>query len=213
MKLINECTQQLVELTPDLLSQNSNNGYLYISKESIHTYIYLRDDYIKTKKDLSTNYLFRSVFSSFYGMGFLKDVHKDQFFRGVQDCVEVNLESLYNSISNNGLSTFQFSFITKILNLNNPEVNPIYDSHVAKCLDLDQIDNTKKLESAKEIYNNLIDYYKELKGQSAIKYCLKQFNETFCDEKIERLPDIKKIDFLIWATGKYISKGKKASWK
>ena len=113
-----------------------------------------------------------------------------------RDKKDIKISTIIKELHKEPDEPIQFSFITKMLNLINPN-NPIFDVNVSAVLKLSKT----KEQSVIDIYNRLCSYYSYLVNNETITLCLIEFDKAF-DIYANKLSTIKKIDFLLWCAGK-----------
>jgi hypothetical protein len=106
-------------------------------------------------------------------------------------------------------SSFQFSFITKLLNTINVD-SPIWDSEVRLVFNFPNIPYVKKkskltldekLDLAIYQLYYLKDIFKEIEESNELNEIIKDFDKKF---NTYEMSFNKKLDFIIWSTGKII---------
>ena len=175
-------------------------------KKSIKNYLSIMERIDKTKFDTD----FKKDYCTFYRINPHRDDEwKNVYFNtfnkyrklriknnklSIKDILEEVLLELYKKVDK-----VELSFASKMLHTLYPKKCPIYDSVVAKQLNLSKrkFNGEKKIHNDCEIYDNLV---KKIKEQ---RYLVKEYNSIFADSpELRRVSDIKKIDFLIWWYGK-----------
>ncbi len=82
----------------------------------------------------------------------------------------------------------------------NPEM-PIWDSKVLNCLGLENAWNSRHtVENAINIYNQILEWYKEYLKTEEAKHNIKVF-DTWFPEYSKKISDVKKIDYILWCLG------------
>lgn len=128
---------------------------------------------------------------------------KLQEINGNEDLIDI-IEELYNEMEK---KNFEFSLTTKLLHTRNPKV-PIYDSKVRRYLTTAENVNlwyqckgtphVGELEKIKHDWHALVSWYSDfLKTQCAYEW-ITWFDEHF--PAYVTIADVKKIDFIIFAT-------------
>lgn len=172
-------------------------------KEGIDNYKQIMKAFKNTKFDES----FTRRFNKFYRImrrskewykGYYK-VFKKYKIKTSNYSIDDILKDLYR-IDNNGKHMIDLSFASKMLHTLKPKKYPIYDSMVAKALDLNKVKYSKqnvekRIKDSVDLYNDLLDMYKK----KDVKHLASIFDKAFPREPIS---DIKKADFLIWWYGK-----------
>lgn len=161
---------------------------------------------LEQKNDRS---VFELVFRSFYGIdnAGLTSEWKAKYFTILYDNIKnkaINVKDvcaeLYKIKNNKQQKTIQFSFITKLNNILDPQ-QPIYDSNVAKVFGFNTLYHIpnfdKRIARHMEQYQIISDQYSKIIASNQNK--IKEFKNTFnCSD----LHDIKVVDFVVWMNGK-----------
>jgi len=147
--------------------------------ESIEIYLFLEQRF-KASENLKEDYVFRSLFSSFYFMKYVGKAQKDRFFEAfnhLKDESNLGLDQMIEYYKKIPGDKFQFSFTTKMLNLINSE-SPIYDYHIDKFLSIGYYNNihskkeNEKYTKAISVYSKLKEFYQTAKSDSVINDCI-----------------------------------------
>lgn len=178
--------------------------------ESIAVYLFLQEEF--KKGSVTDNYLFQFVYRSFYRLdnAGLSKGFKSEYFRVMEeyrkqtsiDPIDI-VKRLYPFKRLKGDNSIQYSFATKLINTINPEY-PIYDSEIALVFRFPVHyikDINKRLERYQQQQACIIDTYKNIIESKCLKTTLKLFDERF---KGNDLSVNKKLDFIVWSTGKLI---------
>jgi len=181
-----------------------------IKREQIAVYKFLQQEF--AKGDITLNYLFQFVFRTFYRIDSagLTDNFKREYFKimeekrfsDILDPQEIVLR-LYPFKRIKGDQSIQFSFTTKLIHTINVDF-PIYDSEVAKVFQFTTyyIPNVeRKVARYLEQHKIIVEVYEKILKDNLLKNTFQLFENKFVDSK---LPDIKKLDFIIWSCGKII---------
>ena len=171
-------------------------------------YGFLKETYDRPDHSLATDRYFQYVFGAFYAMSrvfvtarfirrFYKkmDEIKSRKQTGNLDAVKIALEL------GRGENSLQFSFVTKMLNLENDSLYPIYDSKVALMFGykIPSGDHDKKAEQYRERYQLILETYRSLLNDNRTAALLNKFRQTFrCPE----LSDMRILDLIFWEMGK-----------
>lgn len=171
-------------------------------------YCFLKEIYNRPEHSLATDRYFQYAFGTFYAMSrvfvtarFIRrfyekmDEIKSRKRTGNLDAVKIALELSW------GENTLQFSFVTKMLNLENDSLYPIYDSKVALMFGykIPSGDNDKKAEQYRDRYQSILETYRSLLNDNRTSALLNKFRQTFrCPE----LSDMRILDLIFWEMGK-----------
>lgn len=182
-----------------------------IDPESIDVYLFLSDQY--RKGDVSTNYLFQFVFRSFYRIdnAGLTSEFKDKYFELMEEARKSqNLDlsylskELFKFPNKKGLNTLQFSFISKLANTVDASY-PIFDSEISGLYGFKRPYNYKdfdvRLNEYLAFYSKLKSDYRKALKRNLLEFAMNTFEASF-PQKEKPIPEIKKIDFLLWSAGK-----------
>lgn len=207
-----------------IIKNNKVAVFNNLQKESIAVYSYLINKFQKTE-DVSNNEVFKFIFRSFYRIdnAGLTLEFKNEYFKILQDYrshIDYSNETIleiatrldkFQTLRNT--KSFQFSFITKLLNT--LDVNsPIWDSEVRTVFNFPPIPYIQKkvktnlefkVKNAIEQLNYMKVIFKEIEESDDLKEVVKEFDEKY---KTQNLSFNKKIDFLLWSTGKIIKSKK-----
>ena len=78
---------------------------------------------------------------------------------------------------------------------------PIWDSKVLKCLGLENAwDSQRTVKNAIDIYNQIVEWYKEYLKTEEAKHNIKVFDIWF-PQYTKKISDVKKIDYILWCLG------------
>lgn len=203
-----------------IIKNNKIAVFNNLQKESIAVYSYLINKFQQTD-DVSTNEVFKFIFRSFYRIdnAGLTLEFKNEYFKILQEHrnkIEYSNETIFQIATRldqfqtlRNTKSFQFSFITKLLNT--LDVNsPIWDSEVRTVFNFPTIPHIQKkvktnLEFKVKIAIEQLNYmkviFKEIEESEDLKEVIKEFDEKY---KTQNLSFNKKIDFILWSTGKII---------
>ncbi|MBC7525075.1 MAG: hypothetical protein H7239_11630 [Flavobacterium sp.] len=190
--------------------ENNSNIIKNIEFESIETYNFLKNEFIKT--NVKENYLFQFVYRSFYRLdnAGLKQEFKVKYFEIFEEIrsqeninVKTILLELYQfpCVNPKIINSFQFSFTTKMLNMIDNNI-PIYDSKVENVFNwkrFNENDFNMKFEFYSKRLNTIKETYNEIIEKKLLPKTMSEFDIKF---KNHNLSDIKKLDFIIWSFGK-----------
>lgn len=204
-----------------------NRNYTEI-KYTVVGYEFLKSRY-NAKGKISEDYLFRWFFEAFYAMiprryvsiDFIKlfyeemDKIRDEKNRGDWDAAEIAKE-LYDKQLNNDKNdtddknntkiSFQFSFVTKMLNLADDTQYPIYDSKVALIFNCHYPADSgvnQKVVKYKQQYDQIKEDYKNLLKNEAVQQIIDLFKETF---DCKQMSDLRALDIIVWEMGKELDR-------
>ena len=149
---------------------------------------------------VSGNGAFRRRFSSFYVMRFVPADAKNVFFAQMDELRErhINLDAkrLTEELQI-GMGRYYFSFTTKMLNLLDDKVYPIYDSQVGVVFQRPITPDESRLDHQAAVYQDILDTYRELENHPVIEAFRTRFN---CPD----LGYMKILDALFWRLGKLL---------
>lgn len=181
-----------------------------LNHESIDVYIFLSNEF--KKGHILKNYVYRFVYRSFYRLdnAGLTDEFKDKYFEYLEDYrnkkdiqIGTIARELYKMPNRKGQNSLQFSFVTKLANTINHEF-PIYDSEIAKIYGFNAPYNKKqfddKLAEYMIFYKSLNESYRNILEKNILKKVFDEFQNKFRNNGA--IPDIKKLDFIMWSAGK-----------
>ncbi len=194
---IEEITQEICAYQEELFEN--------ISQESVDVYLWLQEEF--ERGDILQNRLFQFVHRSFYrldGAG-LSEIQKAEYFvlmsQGTVDLKKI-LDKLYEFPTLRKNNTIQFSFATKLIHTID-NTAPIFDAEVGRVFHKAVSGKTKdaKIESAENIYSELINIYQKLLENSEIKKVIQAFNMKFVPTT-KVMSAQKVLDFLLWSLGR-----------
>lgn len=179
-----------------------------IDFKSISYYNYLKSEF--EKSNVTENYIFQSVYRSFYGLdnvGFSEEFKRNYFkliekYRTQQDIdVEKVFIDLHRIQNFKGKDAVIFSFVSKLI-CTIDDSSPIYDKEICRVFSFNQPIH-KDLALVIDILSSqlklLQDTYLEIIQSNLIPKTLLLFDEKF---KGNNLSLIKKMDFIFWSKGK-----------
>lgn len=153
--------------------------------------------------------MFKSFFRSFYYMRYIKKEYADFIFEEMDNVMRetlslkmLKLEDVTKRICRG--ESIQFSFITKLLNLKNDELFPIYDSKVALVFHFKELMGTfdEKIKELCVRYDVIRKTYENLLNEDKTRYFLTMFNGQF--KEATTLSGMRILDIVFWQKGKYI---------
>lgn len=170
------------------------------------TYIILKKSY---KKYGASNKSFQNVFSQFYGLRrFVDNEFVSKYFKKMEELRE---ESFYDIrklteelVDNDG--RVQFSFATKLLNIINDEIYPIYDGNVAKAFGIYAPDSKNIKEKIDGHINNYLiigSIYRDLLVENAS--VISAYRDFF-NYSVANLSDMRVLDIIVWKLGEKLLK-------
>ena len=193
------------------------NNYTEI-KYTIVGYKFLKEIYnMPTTHRIAEDYYFKRIFESFYALlkQYLGDYPNrlynkmdDIRDKGIGKLTPQEVSNMANTLSGN--DGFQFSFTTKMLNLEDDEYYPIYDRMVAlvfgfpiNCLGYKKYkENSEKEKLYAEWYDHIKNVYEKLENEPVVIDIVNKFKTIFdCDLHYMRI-----IDIIFWQLGKAIDK-------
>ncbi len=201
----------------DNINKNASMIVKNIAPESVDVYLFISEQF--PKEDVCKNYLFQFVFRSFYRIdnAGLTPEFKDRYFELMEQAKKTgNIDfsylskELFKFPNRKGNNALQFSFISKLANTVDASY-PIFDSEIGGLYGFKRPYNYKEFEVR---LNEYLTFYSKLKSdyhnvleKNILGGAIKKFEAAF-SQKIKQIPDIKKIDFLLWSAGKLKSSGR-----
>ncbi|MDN3203784.1 hypothetical protein [Algoriphagus sediminis] len=199
------------------VKENTKGILANLDREAIDVYRFLISEF--RKGDVSKNYLFQFVFRSYYRLdnAGLTPEFKSRYFElmeekrdnqsiGIKDLL-LELEKyprIKENKKNQKKGSFQFSFVSKLLNTVDPEF-PIYDSKVSKAIVGSAYNPAGTFDHKFNVYQSrhkvIRKTYSYILDRKSFKSLLSDFDEFFPDNG---LSDLKKLDFIFWSYGKTI---------
>jgi hypothetical protein len=151
--------------------------------------------------NVAQNEEFQRLYNNFYVVRSRKKEWYTAYFTFLQNhkdngslTFEETLRHLYKKTGR-----IEASFSSKLLATVNPQM-PIWDTHVLCSTSITapqtaQKDRDKQLQESIDIYNLLIDWYKDHLKTKVGKFMVERFDKTYHDNHIT---DVKKVDFILW---------------
>lgn len=197
-----------------------------LTSPDVYTYVYLKNKISNKDNNITLDYEFQYVFNWFYGMNSagLTDKFKEIFFDLMQNLKSQKLNDFFNYNNFKDLieeptsrqakkikekieipkqiGSCQFSFISKLCNIID-DTFPIYDSYINSYFEINIEYNANKEVRFNNFRTKMIELkelYKKIEKDEYIQDLIKKFDEKFTE--IEVSSNIKKLDFIFWATGK-----------
>jgi hypothetical protein len=204
----------------NLIKANKELIFKKLTSESIEVYKYIILKFQNTS-DITKDEVFKFIFRSFYRLdnAGLSFEFKNDYFEILQEfrndknysteTIKMIAERLDKFPTLQNSSSFQFSFITKLLNTINVD-SPIWDSEVRLVFNFPNIPYVKKkskltldekLDLAIYQLYYLKDIFKEIEESNELNEIIKDFDKKF---NTYEMSFNKKLDFIIWSTGKII---------
>jgi hypothetical protein len=187
-----------------------------LDRESVPVYLFITERFASTS-DISSDYLFQFLFRSYYrldnaGLGNDFKLAYFQLLQNRRADPRPDLRQLCEALrpyeTKKRKQALQFSFATKLLATIDQE-QPLYDSSVASVFDFNppyQVkDFSKRLERFMAFYELLTVTSRWLAGQPKFAGVNAAFAKTHA--QWDRVPLMKQVDFILWATGKAMKKG------
>lgn len=195
------------------IEANAETAVLAIGQEAVDVYTFLAEQF--ARGPILNNYVYQFIYRSFYRLdnAGLTSEFKSQYFALLErsrDLDDVDLErltkELYEAPNRKGQQSLQFSFVTKLANTVNFQY-PIYDGAVAKVFDFQSPQPNKsfevRFEQYRAFYADLRDTYTEILKHNLLEQPRRIFRHIY-SAPVERIPDIKVLDFIFWSAGKLL---------
>jgi hypothetical protein len=201
-----------------ILIENENQIFELLQKESIEVYKYLITNFRATE-NVTQNEVFKFIFRSYYRLdnAGLTNEFKSEYFSIMQEYR--SLDTITNDTilsiakrldyfhTKREVKSFQFSFITKLLNTINTNT-PIWDKEVRKVFRFSNLppnSNRFSLENRVTIACEQLDYIKktleEIISSDTLHQVIVNLDNRY---NTQDLNIYKKIDFLLWSAGKIL---------
>jgi hypothetical protein len=183
-----------------------------LEPESLAVYAFLQKEFTTT--NVAENHLFQFLYRSFYRLdnAGLTPEFKTEYFRIMQEekgntthDISSILRSLYSFRNRKGQESFQFSFVTKLLNTLDHSF-PIYDSEVARVFGFSRPYHSgfdAKLSAYLHQFQSIKQAYEQMLSSNLLSPTLLEFDLRFTGHQ---LPEIKQLDFIFWSAGKIMRK-------
>jgi len=204
---INQITEWINEHSTEIIEN--------LDQESIDVFLFLKKEF--NNSNIIDNHLFQFVYRSFYRLdnAGLTDNLKEEYFiimEKYKNRQHLEFKPILNQLhqfkNRKGQKTIQFSFTTKMFNMIDERM-PIYDKYVAKMFNLSYPNNKdidKKINTYLNHYQIIKEGYKEIYNKNLLMPIIDLFDKEFKENK---LPILKKIDFIFWSAGKIKEKKQK----
>lgn len=164
----------------------------------ISKYVYIQENFLNI--DISENEKFQKIFNGFYKVRRNQDWRYKyyEYFQDIKD-KKLSFELIITHLEQS-LGRVEPSFSSKMLATINPEM-PIWDSKVLNCLGLENAwDSQRTVKNAIDIYNQIVEWYKEYLKTEEAKHNIKVFDMWF-PQYTKKISDVKKIDYILWCKG------------
>jgi hypothetical protein len=203
----------------ELIKNNKVSIFNNLDKESIEVYKFLVNRFKETE-DISKDEVYKFLYRSFYRIdnAGLTMEFKNEYFKILQ---EYRIVTKYSndtiiSIANrldpfirlNNTKSFQFSFISKMLNTINVD-SPIWDSEVRLVFKFTNIKSKLSLDEKIKMAIEQLEYmkivYKQIEESNELNLVIQEFDKNY---DIDVMSFNKKLDFILWSCGKIINKSK-----
>ena len=201
----------------ELIKNNKISIFNNLDVESIEVYKFLVNRFKETE-DISKDEVYKFLYRSFYRIdnaGLTKEF-KNEYFKILQ---EYRIVTKYSndtiiSIANrldpfirlNNTKSFQFSFISKMLNTINVD-SPIWDSEVRLVFKFINIKSKLSLDEKIKIAIEQLEYmkivYKQIEESNELNLVIQEFDKNY---DIDVMSFNKKLDFILWSCGKIMNK-------
>lgn len=186
------------------------------TKYTVIVYELLKDIYQSDREILNDNY-FKSCFGQFYAMtkffaseDFINGLFVEMdLVRNMKDTDNLDIMEITERLcqgENEKDKKLQFSFVSKMLNLENDELYPIYDSKVASEFPFRTTLPTDRKDRLIELgrrYQEIIKVYNELLKEDTVKNIIQQFRTIFHCPDMTRM---RILDIIFWQLGKWDEK-------
>jgi hypothetical protein len=192
-----------------------------LDRHAVPVYLFLTERFDSTT-DIRSDYLVQFLFRSYYRLdkAGLTDEFKEAYFELLQgqragprpepypaQLLRQLCEELARYDTKKGRKSLQFSFATKLLATIDPE-QPLYDSFVAHLFGFRRPDDLK---GHSKRLKKLLRFYELLRRTSRLiteQPWFGSVNATFEDkhEGWQKVPPMKRVDLILWATGKAVKR-------
>jgi hypothetical protein len=195
-----------------------------LEKESIEVYRFLINRFDVTD-DITTDEVYKFVYRSFYKIdnaGLTKQFKNEYFeilqeYRIIKEYSDETITAIANRLHKfktlKNTDSFQFSFISKMLNTINVH-SPIWDSEVRLVFKFPDIKSKLPLDEKITMAIKHLSYmkgvYKQIEESNELNDIIVEFDEKY---KTVELSFNKKIDFILWSTGKVLKTPKEKKKK
>lgn len=193
------------------IEANAEQAVRSVEQEAVDVYGFLAEQF--ARGSIVDNRVYQFVYRSFYRLdnAGLTPEFKSKYFILLENSrgrEEVDLKALTKELyaipNRKGQLSLQFSFVTKLANSVNSRY-PIYDGEVARALDFHSPQPSKPFEVRFDefmvFYADLRDTYNEILSRNLLEGPRQMFREIY-SAPVDRIPDIKVLDFIFWSAGK-----------
>ena len=193
------------------IETNAEEIVTAIGRESVQVYEFLSETF--ARGSVAENCVFQFMYRSFYRLdnaGLTPDSKREYFvlLEGARNVSEVDLPGLTRKLfaipNRKGHQSLQFSFVSKLANTVNPRY-PIYDAEVASVFSFRAPYNYKtfdvRLSEYMAFYNRLRGIYATILDDNLLRGPRQMFREIYV-APVEKIPEVKVLDFLFWSAGK-----------
>ena len=193
------------------IATNAQEIVAAIGRESVEVYRFLSDEF--ARGPVSEKYVFQFTYRSFYRLdnAGLTPEFKHEYFvllEEARNLPEINLPGLTRKLfaipNLKGHRSLQFSFVSKLANAVNLQY-PLYDAGVASVFGFCAPYNYKtfdvRLSEYMAFYNRLRGIYAEILDGNLLQGPRQMFRDIYA-APLERIPEIKVLDFIFWSAGK-----------
>lgn len=177
-------------------------------------YQYLRYIYNKPEHSLSIDKEFQKLFKTFYIMHrYTSDKFSDSFFKVMDEIkskkrLDLDAVQITKELADIDHKWY-FSFVTKMLNLEDDERFPIYDQMVGKVCGLKESSKYENKEAKfSDWYNKINAIYSDLldgEYKEHTRKIISLFRKIFKCQDENELSDMRIMDILFWQLGKTIN--------
>ena len=192
--------------TPEFFKRNYSE-----IRYTVVGYEYLKEIYNRPNHNSASDSYFQLIFRLFYAMRYVSQRFATHFFAkmdeirqkiGIKELDAVQITKDLEKAAENG---FQFSFVTKMLNLENDTLYPIYDSNVTLMFDFPNLKPDNKEKQYRERYQTIQQCYAALRKDNRTQEIINEFKATFHTN----LSDLRILDIIVWSLGKDMEKQNK----
>lgn len=183
-------------------------NYLEI-KYTVFVYELLKETY-NSKVNLVDNKYFRSLYGQFYAMSplFASKTFIDNYYvemeriRALVNTNDLDIMDLTKKLYIGEKPKLQFSFVSKMMNIENDELYPIYDSKVAYLFTFETLSNEpdKRLIQLKERYDIIYRTYTEILEKEESVRAIGEFKNIF---NCYNTTNMRIMDIIFWQLGKH----------
>ena len=204
------------------IESNITSVLAHIDPESIAVYNFIQERF--QTNTVAQDLIFQFIFRSYYRMDIagLSPEFKKRYFELMEVCRKQSqldftevVTSLYHihNLRKDPRPTVQFSFISKMFSTIDAQ-RPVYDREVARMFSymttpIGSLE--KKLETYLHRYEHIQSSYQTILKDNLLPKITNAFDQNFQEHG---LSEVKQLDFIFWAAGKFKKKGSvNAAWK